>query len=275
MNALHLGRRRPAWPRLAGCAVALGLIAAPARPAFAAKPETARPIRIVLVGDSTVTDAAGWGLGFKCFLTDGAECLNASRGGRSSRSYLNEGLWQKALELKGDYYLIQFGHNDEPGKGPARETDPATTFPQFMARYVDETQAIGARPILVTPLTRRKFDPADRRKLLPSLVPYAAAVRALAAEKHVPLIDLHARSIALCEELGEEGCAGLSARTKDGKVDTTHLNPQGSLAFARLVVAELRRVVPNLAPVLRAEPAPLPVAVAAPAGSSPAADSNP
>ena len=105
-------------------------------------------------------------------------------------------------------------------------------------------------------------------------MPYAAAVRRLAAEKHVPLVDLHARSIALCEALGEAACAGLSARTKEGGIDTTHLNAAGSVAFARLVVEELRRVVPELAPVLRTEPTPLPPAGAAAPPDEPPADSD-
>src|SRR5262245_50799090 len=78
-------------------------------------------LKIVLVGDSTVTDGAGWGLGFKQFLSDGINCINTARGGRSSQSYMNEGRWTNALALKGDYYLIQFGHNNEPGK-PGRST---------------------------------------------------------------------------------------------------------------------------------------------------------
>lgn len=239
-------------------------------------PTVARKIRVVLVGDSTMTDQAGWGTGFKQFVPDTIECINTSRGGRSSKSFIDEGHWKEALELKGDYYIIQFGHNDEPGKGPERETDPATTFSQFMTRYVDEARAIGAKPILVTSLTRRKFEETDKHKLTPSLVPYATATRKVATEKKVPLVDLHARSITLCELLGEDLCAFISARTVDNKVDTTHLNTAGSLVFARLIVDELHKTVPELASNLRAEPGPAPAAtpartaVAAPAAGAPA-----
>src|SRR5712664_307818 len=72
---------------------------------------------IVLVGDSTVTDTSGWGLGFKRQLNENGQYTNTAANGRSSKSFINEGRWKKALELKGDYYLIQFGHNDEHGKG--------------------------------------------------------------------------------------------------------------------------------------------------------------
>jgi pectinesterase len=180
-------------------------------------------------------------------------CTNTSQGGRSSKSFIDEGRWTQALALKGDYYLIQFGHNDEPGKGPARETDPATTFTQNMVRYVDEARAIGAKPILVTSLTRRNFDPAHPDRIKSSLVPYVEAVKKLAAEKGVPLIDLHARSIELCEKLGPVG-TGKFNPVKDGKADTTHLDPAGSVVFARLVVEELGKVAPELAAVLRTEP---------------------
>src|SRR5215813_13749455 len=128
-------------------------------------------IKIVLVGDSTVTDDAGWGLGFKQFLEDGAMCINTSRGGRSSQSFMTEGRWTNALALKGDYYLIQFGHNNEPGK-PGRSTD-MPTFVANMKQYVDEARAIGAKPILVTPLTRRQWDKEHPGKIKSSLAPYA------------------------------------------------------------------------------------------------------
>jgi pectinesterase len=221
-------------------------------------PSTEHKIKIILVGDSTVTDNAGWGLGFKRFLNDQAECRNTARGGRSSMSFMKEGLWTNALALKGDYYLIQFGHNNEPGK-PGRSTD-MPTFIADMTRYVDEARAIGAKPILVTPLVRRQWDKAEPEKIKSSLAPYAAEVRKIAAEKNVPLVDLHDRSKALCESLGREKCYEFSpVKITDGtnNFDGTHLTNNGSLLFARLVVEELRKNVPELAAVLRAEPAPM------------------
>lgn len=218
--------------------------------------ETAK-IKIVLVGDSTVTDNAGWGLGFKQFLTDGAECINTSQGGRSSASFMREGRWTNALALKADYYLIQFGHNNQPGK-PGRSTD-MPTFVANMKQYVDDARAIGAKPVLVTPMTRRQWDKSHPGKINSGLEPWAVEVRKIAAEKQVPLVDLHARSIELCESLGPEKCLEFSPTktNADGKVafDGTHLKGKGHVMFARLVVEELRKNVPKLAPVLRAEPA--------------------
>ncbi len=229
------------------CATVLGL-AWLAGIGFADEPAKHK-VTIVLVGDSTVNDGSGWGTGFKQFLTTDVVCINQAANGRSSKSYLAEGRWQKALALKGDYYLIQFGHNDEPGKGPDRETDPNTTYYQNMARYVDDARAIGAKPVLVTSLTRRIFDRSGDGKLAPSLVPYVEAVKKLAAEKQVPLVDLHARSVELCERIGPEATAKFNPVT-NGKMDTTHLNARGSVVFAELVVQELRKAVPELAPLL-------------------------
>jgi pectinesterase len=216
--------------------------------------DTAYKIKIVLVGDSTVNDQGGWGYGFKQFVAPEVEVVNTAANGRSSKSFRDEGRWTNALALKGDYYLIQFGHNDEPGKGPERETDPATTYPQNIAKYVDEARAIGAKPVLVTSLTRRAFETNGRLK--PNLMPYVEAMKKVAAEEKVPLIDLHTSSMALCEKRGPEETAKFNPTGKDGKPDTTHLKGDARVVFAKLVVDELRVKVPELAPQLLAEPNP-------------------
>jgi pectinesterase len=219
-------------------------------------PPTKQKIIIVLIGDSTMTDNAGWGLGFKQFLdTNKTELINAARGGRSSMSFMREGRWTNALALKGDYYLIQFGHNNEPGK-PGRSTD-MPTFVANMTQYVDDALAIGAKPILVTPLTRRQWDKENPGKIKSSLAPYAGEVRKIAAAKNVPLVDLQARSIELCESLGKEQCLKFSPlKTANGTntYDGTHLKGAGRVMFAQLVVEELRKSAPELASVLRTEP---------------------
>jgi lysophospholipase L1-like esterase len=209
-------------------------------------------IRIVLVGDSTVTEGSGWGLGFRQVVTDSVEVVNEAANGRSSKSYIDEGRWKAALALKGHYYLIQFGHNDEPGKGPERETDPKTTYRQNMARYVDEVRGIGAKPILVTSLVRRIYN--EDGTIRTTQTSYVEAVRTLAAQKVVPLVDLHAISKADAEHAGDDVWADLSPRDDTGQVDRTHLNPKGSVVVAGFVVEHLRKVVPDLAPYLRSTP---------------------
>jgi pectinesterase len=209
------------------------------------------PVRIVLVGDSTVTDGSGWGLGFRQLVVGAADVINVAANGRSSKSFIDEGRWAEAIAKKGQYYLIQFGHNDEPGKGPERETDPKTTYRQNMTRYVDEARAIGAKPILLTSLVRRLYN--DDGTIRTTQTPYVEVVRAIAAEKTVPLIDLHAITKADAEHAGDTVWADLSPLDDKGQVDRTHLNQKGSEVVGRMVAEELRKLVPQLAPYLRAQ----------------------
>lgn len=204
-------------------------------------------MHIVLVGDSTVAEDSGWGPGFRRLANDDVEVVNVAANGRSSKSFIDEGLWSKALAARGQYYLIQFGHNDEPGKGPERETDPQTTYRAFMARYVDESRAIGATPVLVTSLVRRIFNPDGTIKT--TQTPYVEVVRNLAAEKHVPLVDLHAISRADAEHAGDDVWADLSPRDDKGQIDRTHLNAKGSDVVGRMVAEALGKVVPQLQPL--------------------------
>ncbi len=216
-----------------------------------AAPDQHKLVRVVLVGDSTVTDAAGWGKGFKDLLAPNVVCANRSAGGRSSKSFLSEKRWGPSLALKPDYVLIQFGHNDEPGKGPSRETDPATTFTGYMARYVDDARKAGARPILVTSIARRRFDKEGKAIPEPVLTGYVEAVRHLAAEKKVPLLDLQARTLELYQKLGKEGCEKQISPINKGAIDATHLNAAGSDMVGALVADELRKAVPDLAKCLK------------------------
>jgi lysophospholipase L1-like esterase len=201
-------------------------------------------VRIALVGDSTVTDSAGWGAAFAKRLKPEVRCTNKSRGGASTKSYYEgTALWKETLALKPTHILIQFGHNDMPGKGPERETDPATTFRDNLRRYIAEARAIGAKPILVSSVTRRNFKDG---KLFDQLADYAAAAKAVAEAEKVPFIDLHARSMAAVTKLGEKASAEFGPVT-DGKRDNTHFNPAGAAWAAELVIGELKRVVPESA----------------------------
>jgi len=219
------------------------------------QPGAVAKVRIVLVGDSTVADGSGWGPAFAALVKPSAECLNRARGGRSSKSFYS-GYWQNALAEKPRYVLIQFGHNDQPGKGPARETDPQTTYREYLKHYIDEARAAGAEPILVTSLTRRIFT-ADGR-IRTTLLPYVEGMKAVAAEKKVPLVDLHTRSVELCEKLGPTEAKTFGPPHPDDPklVDGTHLNTKGAAVFAAIIVAELKTVAPELAEHLRGEMTP-------------------
>ena len=203
--------RRPVAALLLALAATLPALAAPAAadPALAERPPVT-PVRagkIVLVGDSTTAVQGGWGPAFCAdHLASFVACINLARGGRSTYNYRAEGSWDIALhELRtapayagGVYVLVQFGHNDQPGK-PGRSTDLASEFPENLRRYVREARAAGAVPVLLTPLTRRQFKDGV---LIDDLAPWAEATRKVATELDVPLVDLHARSTAAVQGMG-------------------------------------------------------------------------
>ncbi|MEZ5404086.1 MAG: rhamnogalacturonan acetylesterase [Bryobacteraceae bacterium] len=202
-------------------------------------------IKIVLVGDSTVNDGGGWGPGFRAAFGPEVEVINLARNGRSSKSFRDEGAWGPAVEAKPQYVLIQFGHNDCPGKGPARETDPATTYRANLLRYIGEAEAAGAKPVLVTSIVRRVF--TANGKIKPDcLVPFVEQTRAVATERGVPLMDLYELTRRQAEELGVNGAAKLGATTKEGKLDTTHLGPEGQRTIGAIAAGELVRAAPEL-----------------------------
>ncbi len=169
---------------------------------------------IILVGVSTVQAGSGWGGSF-CALhvTTQIACINLARGGRSSGSYRAERFWDIAVaEMKSGgsspatYVLIQFGHNDQPGKA-GRSTNLSTEFPANLRRYVSEARAAGAIPILVTPLTRRQFAGGQLDR---DLDPWANTVRKVSAEMNVPLLDLNADSEVAVQSMGAEAALRLS-----------------------------------------------------------------
>ncbi len=242
------------------------------------------PYKIILVGDSTMAPHSGWGGAFCAHhVKSSVACVNAGRGGRSTRSYRQEGGWGIALAeakvpgYRGTWVLIQFAHNDQSSKS-VRWTDETTEFPANLRRFVEEVRAAGATPVLVTPLTRREFKDGELRNTLAS---WSDQVRGVAKAMEVPLVDLNALSAAQAQEMGAElatklaqvpptdeelvaAKAGttLTARptppepapiTGDGargqvtrKFDYTHLGDIGAEVTAKLVTQALARAVPGL-----------------------------
>ncbi len=206
------------------------------RPVLAQNPKQPN---IVLAGDSTVTDESGWGAGFNTIF----ECTNLAKGGRSSRSYRTEGWWDKCLQAKPDYLLIQFGHNDQPGKGPERESEATGDFRKHLTDFVAEARQAGIQPVLVTSLERRRWNP--KGTIESTLKDYVVATTAVAHELSVPLIDLNRLSIELYNRQGETAVRAMEPMSAEG-ADHTHLNAEGSAAIGALVARELIRVVPEL-----------------------------
>lgn len=247
-----------------------------------------RAMKIILVGDSTTQVGSGWGGEFCARHTISMlTCVNLARGGRSTFSYRAEGSWQLALNeartpgFSSVYMLIQFGHNDQPGK-PGRSTDLQKEFPANLRQYVAEARAAGAIPILVTPLTRRSFKAG---RLQDDLKPWADSVISVAVETTVPLVDLHATSVSAVQTMGPVAALTLAqaaapldvivaartgttvAASKSASsssaatafdtpsvdrvvFDYSHLGPKGAELFSAQVAEGLIRAVPELAPVI-------------------------
>jgi lysophospholipase L1-like esterase len=244
----------------AALSVAAHAAEAPAAPA--------KPVRFILVGDSTMANTSGYGDAFCARVNRANTCINLAKGGRSSGSFRAEGRWDEvegllrgAAAYRATYVLIQFGHNDQPGK-PGRSTDLKTEFPVNMARYAQEVKALGGLPVLVTPLTRRSF---QDKVLENNLLPWADVIRATAAAQKTPLLDLNAESHAAVQAMGEDEADTLAmaprpdkaADTAAGKVevagaaksafDRTHLGAKGAAYFSRMVMEEMKRAIPEIA----------------------------
>ena len=203
------------------------------------------PITIALIGDSTVADKSGWGKAFAGRFNAQVTVLNFAVGGRSSKSWYDDGRLPEALAAEPDYVLIQFGHNDQPGKGTERETDPATTYREYLQVYVKEFRSVGAEVIILSSVVRRNFD--ENGRINSTLTPWAEAAKAVAADSDVSFIDLHAASMDYHNRIGSE--ASMAFDPKHG--DTTHLNQEGAEAITDLILVELIPVAKNLAAYLK------------------------
>ena len=216
------------------------------------------PLHITLAGDSTVArhptdpNQAGWGVALPQFLAPSVRVTNLAKGGASTRSFRAAGYWTQVLATRPDYIFIQFGHNDQPGKGPDRETDPASTYRDELRLFIDEARSIQAQPVLVTSVARRTFEKDGSLK--DTLKPYADAALAVGREKNVPVIDLHRTSSLLFSQRGEKFCLLYGPEPKD----KTHFSHEGARMASRLVAEALQQTIPELRPHLRLVPPPPP-----------------
>ena len=199
-----------------------------------------------IAGDSTVTDEGasypyapsdpycGWGAMLPAWLDCGVAVSNHARSGLTTLTFRSGCHYEpvRAGWRPGDWLLIQFGHNDQ--KVP--ELDARGGYRRELARYVAEARAAGVRPVLVTSLARNTWNPDGSYHDL--LHDWAEAVIGLGRELHVPVIDLHALSMAMLLRLGDDG-----ARPMFHAGDRTHLNDVGAYRVAGMVVGELRRVL--------------------------------
>ena len=247
-----------------------------------------KAITIFMIGDSTMANKdttggkkeRGWGMALQDYFDPSVVRIdNHAVNGRSSRSFINEGRWDKVLaKMKpGDYVIIQFGHNDEKPQ-PDRHTDPGSTFDYNLAKFVRETREHGGIPILMNAVVRRNFfvavpDNDDDEKLRTTTFKdgvkmvegdtlidthglYVQAPRDVAARMNVHFVDANSITHNLEQQLGREASKklhmwflpGEEPTVPDGRQDNTHYNIYGARTVARLLADAIVEEIPVLKP---------------------------
>lgn len=220
---------------------------------------------LYIIGDSTVQNGSGkgadllwgWGSFMNLFVdTDKIEIQNHAKGGRSSRTFLTEGRWDSIMKTikKGDYVLMQFGHNDGgeladtlrargtiKGIGdeskdiynPIRKVDETVyTFGHYMRKYANEAKAKGAIPIIVSPIPRNKFN--DKGKIEKDQ--YGIWAKEVAQQTGAYFLDLNTMVIEKYEKMGAEKVKAYFPK------DHTHTNEAGAIFNAELVAKGIKDV---------------------------------
>ncbi len=231
---------------------------APAVRHVAVEPADTAVTTVYLCGNSTVVDNAyepyaSWGQMIPRFFDGGVVVSNQAESGQRTTSFISSRRWAKVMSMarKGDYVLIEFGHNDEKDRGPG--SGAWYNFSTNLKRFIDEARKKGLKPVLITPTARRRFD--DEGKIINTHGDYVAAVKTVAEREGVPVIDLTAMTTTLFETLGVEGSKGAlvhyPAGTYPGQTeelaDNTHFNPYGAYEVAKCVAEGLKTAVPELA----------------------------
>lgn len=213
--------------------------------------------KIYYIGDSTVAfnkihtyPQTGMSQGLPLYLKDHVQVISLAKNGRSTKSFLDEGLFLPAQQGMGpgDFLLIQFGHNDEKDD-PARHTDPNGSFQDNLRFFINEAREKGAYPVLITPIARRLFD--EQGDFLPgSHGAYPEAVRQVGAQENVPVADLTALTEGYLAQLGDEPSKPLFVWPKDN----THFKAEGAVRMAGFLASELERFGGVYADLLETEP---------------------
>jgi len=222
-----------------------------------------KKIKVYLVGDSTMClydktrfPLTGWGMPFANYFDSSVVIDNKARGGRSSKSFMSENLWKHVVDNleEGDYVFIQFGHNDAANSAdhPDRYASPED-YKKNLIMYVSDTRNKKANPVLVTPVTVRKFDSSGIAQ--ETHAPYSKMVAEVAAEYKVPMVDLDGKSREFVQKLGPDFSkylymnleAGENPLYPEGIHDNTHFNDFGARKMAEIVLGEIRTLDLGLA----------------------------
>ena len=215
---------------------------------------TAALFTIHLMGDSTMAEKdlpkagaeRGWGMMFPNFLDDQVKVVNYAQNGRSTKSFIDMGLWQQVYDAvqPGDYVFIEFGHNDAKENDPARYAAPWGAYQDNLRTFVDGVREKGGTPVLLTPIARRWFK--DGKLDRNCHTDYPAAMKAVAREKGVTLLDMTTPTLDWLESLGDEASKAYFM-ISTGKDDNTHLVPCGARKVTELVCDAIREQIPAIA----------------------------
>lgn len=222
---------------------------------------------LFLVGDSTMSDKPladgnperGWGQAFRLYLQEDYRVENHAVNGRSTRSFRSEGRWDSVMQRvqPGDYVLIQFGHNDQKSQDSTRYSAPETDYRAHLKRFVEEVRAQRGKPILATPIERRRFD--ENGVFYGTHGAYPRVVREVADSMAVPLLDLQQRTRELLISYGDENSKklflfiqpGEYPSLPEGREDNTHLSAVGAFRVSDLAKQEIIEAVPELKEAFR------------------------
>lgn len=220
-------------------------------------------IRVYLAGDSTMCNydvsrapLTGWGMPFGHFFDSTVTIENRARGGRSTRTFISEQRWQSIADSlqDGDYVLIQFGHNDEAKEERYKDRyTPVADYKTNLVKFITGSRQKKAIPVLVTPVTRMRFD--KNGQIEETHKEYSAAVWEVGKQMNTPVIDLDKKSRELLQELGPVYAKLLFMQLDsmqhpnypNGQKDNTHFNEYGARRMAELVLAEIRALKLELA----------------------------
>jgi lysophospholipase L1-like esterase len=193
---------------------------------------------IYLAGDSTVqtygagqAPQQGWGQRIQELFSDDVTFVNKAIGGRSSKSFIDEGRLEEIVSLiePGDYLFAQWGINDRYRSDPVRFTDPSTTFKQYLNEYIEAARSRNAIPVLVTPTPRLDFSNGAFQN---GFVAYCAAIKEVGADTGTRVIDLQTKGLAYYTSIGLDAVV---ANVSLPPMDVLHFQANGALQMARLV----------------------------------------
>ncbi|GAO30164.1 rhamnogalacturonan acetylesterase [Geofilum rubicundum JCM 15548] len=224
-------------------------------------------ITLFLAGDSTVADKPykegnpekGWGQVFPLYFEEGVKVENHAVNGRSTKSFKDQGRWDAMLDRvsPGDYVLVEFGHNDSKAHDTTRYAPAYGAYTEHLRQFVLDVRDKKATPVLLTPIVRRLFD--EQGSLVETHGDYPDAVRQVAQEMEVILIDLHASTRLMVDQFGQERSKKLFlhidtmeyAHLQKPIEDDTHLSAYGAFKVADMVVEQLKENTPELTPYFK------------------------